>query len=59
MADQDYTSRVCKKVTLEKQSDEFVVRALPDELGNTSITDAAQVSSVSSYFACGPWIWSR
>ncbi|QOS99299.1 S8 family serine peptidase [Brevibacterium sp. JNUCC-42] len=44
-----YTYRVGQKVILRKQSDQFVVRALPNELEKKmGITDAEQVSSASS-----------
>jgi hypothetical protein len=45
---QTYTYRAGKKVLLEKQPDQFVVRALPEDLRNIGITDAEQVSSGSS-----------
>lgn len=45
---QTYTYRAGKKILLEKRPDEFIVRALPDELEAIGITDAEQVSSVSS-----------
>ncbi|TPG69339.1 peptidase [Brevibacillus laterosporus] len=44
-----YTYRVGQKIILRKQSDQFVVRALPNELEKKmGITDAEQVSSASS-----------
>lgn len=44
-----YTYRVGQKVILRKQSDQFVVRALPNELEKKmGITDAEQVSAASS-----------
>lgn len=43
-----YTYRAGKKVILEKEPDQFVVRALPEELRNMGITGAEQVSSSSS-----------
>lgn len=45
---QTYTYRAGKKILLEKRPDEFVVRALPEELETIGITDAEQVSSSSS-----------
>lgn len=48
MVEQTYTYRVGKKVILNKQPDQFVVRALPDRLRDAGITDAEQVSSSSS-----------
>src|SRR5687767_1015768 len=42
------TYRGGKKIFLEKPPDEFVVRALPEELENVGISDAEQVSSASS-----------
>ncbi|MGH8531172.1 MAG: proprotein convertase P-domain-containing protein [Gammaproteobacteria bacterium] len=48
MTDEVYTYRAGKKVLLEKQPDQFVVRALPEELRDIGITDAEQVSSSSS-----------
>ena len=44
----DYTYRAGKKVLLTKSSDQFVVRALPENLKNIGISDADQVSSASS-----------
>ncbi|HKQ51437.1 MAG TPA: proprotein convertase P-domain-containing protein [Pyrinomonadaceae bacterium] len=43
-----YTYQAGQKITLIKQPDQFVVRALPDELEELGITDAEQVSSRSS-----------
>ena len=43
-----YTYRNGEKVLLEKQPDEFVVRALPETLKSLGIEDAEQVSSASS-----------
>jgi subtilisin-like proprotein convertase family protein len=43
-----YTYRNGEKILLEKQPDEFVVRALPEELVAIGIDDAEQVSSASS-----------
>lgn len=43
-----YTYRAGRKIVLKKRSDQFVVRALPDELARIGITDAEQVSSASS-----------
>jgi subtilisin-like proprotein convertase family protein len=48
MSDKLYTYRAGKKVLLEKQPDQFVVRASPEELRNIGITDAERVSSGSS-----------
>jgi hypothetical protein len=45
---QTYTYRGGQKIMLDKQPDQFVVRALPDELREHGITDAEQVSSNSS-----------
>src|SRR5215207_10300184 len=45
---QTYTYRAGEKIVLEKQPDQFVVRALPERLGDIGITDADQVSSASS-----------
>jgi subtilisin-like proprotein convertase family protein/subtilisin family serine protease len=47
--DQDtYTYRNGEKVPLEKAPDQFVVRALPENLESLGITDAEQISSRSS-----------
>ncbi|MGH7232450.1 MAG: S8 family serine peptidase, partial [Nitrospiraceae bacterium] len=43
-----YTYRAGKKVMLEKRPDQFVVRALPEELQSMGIEDAEQVSPASS-----------
>jgi subtilisin-like proprotein convertase family protein len=43
-----YTYRAGKKVMLRKKPDEFVVRALPDEVRKIGVTDAEQLSSASS-----------
>lgn len=44
-----YTYRAGEKIILRKQADQFVVRALPNELEETmGITDAKQVSASSS-----------
>lgn len=48
MPSEVYTYRAGKKVVLEKQPSQFAVRSLSDELQNTCITDAEQVSSASS-----------
>lgn len=48
MSNEVYTYRAGKKVQLEKQPDQFVVRALPEDLRDIGITDAEQVSSSSS-----------
>jgi subtilisin-like proprotein convertase family protein/subtilisin family serine protease len=45
---QAYTYRAGQKIILEKQPNQFVVRALPDELANIGISEAEQVSSASS-----------
>jgi subtilisin-like proprotein convertase family protein/subtilisin family serine protease len=45
---QTYTYRNGQKVVLEKRPDEFVVRAMPEELEKIGIPDAEQVSSASS-----------
>ncbi len=45
---QAYTYRAGQKIVLEKQPNQFVVRALPDELANIGISEAEQVSSASS-----------
>jgi subtilisin-like proprotein convertase family protein/subtilisin family serine protease len=45
---QIYTYRAGQKIILDKKPDQFVVRALPDELRELGITDAEQVSSTSS-----------
>src|SRR5829696_5355252 len=45
---QAYTYRAGQKMILEKQPNQFVVRALPDELANIGISEAEQVSSASS-----------
>jgi subtilisin-like proprotein convertase family protein/subtilisin family serine protease len=45
---QTYTYRGGQKIMLDKKPDQFVVRALPDELREHGITDAEQVSSSSS-----------
>ena len=46
--EQTYTYRSGKKIPLEKRPDQFVVRALPQELERLGIEDAEQVSSASS-----------
>ncbi len=43
-----YTYRAGKKVLLEKEPDQFVVRALPETLEKMGIEDAEKVSSASS-----------
>jgi subtilisin-like proprotein convertase family protein len=43
-----YTYRAGKKVLLEKEPDQFVVRALPETLKEMGIEDAEKVSSASS-----------
>jgi hypothetical protein len=43
-----YTYRAGKKVILEKEPDQFVVRALPETLKEMGIEDAEKVSSSSS-----------
>lgn len=43
-----YTYQAGQKIVLKKQPDQFVVRALPEELEDLGITDAEQVSSRSS-----------
>ncbi|HWT01626.1 MAG TPA: proprotein convertase P-domain-containing protein [Pyrinomonadaceae bacterium] len=43
-----YTYQAGQKIILKKQPDQFVVRALPDELEDLGVTDAEQVSSRSS-----------
>lgn len=43
-----YTYRAGEKVLLEKEPDQFVVRALPDELADLGIRGAERVSSASS-----------
>ena len=45
---QTYTYRAGQKIVLEKRPDQFVVRALPEELRDMGIADAEQVSSGSS-----------
>jgi subtilisin family serine protease len=45
---QTYTYRAGQRIVLEKRPDQFVVRALPDELTAFGIMDAEQVSSASS-----------
>jgi subtilisin-like proprotein convertase family protein/subtilisin family serine protease len=45
---QTYTYRCGEKIVLEKRLDQFVVRALPQELKRIGITDAEQVSASSS-----------
>lgn len=47
-AQQAYTYRAGQKIVLEKQPNQFVVRALPDELADIGISEAEQVSSASS-----------
>jgi subtilisin-like proprotein convertase family protein/subtilisin family serine protease len=44
----DYTYRAGKKVMLKKKPDEFVMRALPDEVKKLGVADAEQTSSTSS-----------
>ena len=46
--EQTYTYRCGEKIALEKRLDQFVVRALPQELERIGITDAEQVSAASS-----------
>jgi subtilisin-like proprotein convertase family protein/subtilisin family serine protease len=46
--DKTYTYRAGKKVPLEKEEDQFVVRALPEDLEEMGISDAERVSSRSS-----------
>lgn len=44
-----YTYRAGKKVKLKKEPDQFVVRALPEQVGDAlNVTDAEQMSSQSS-----------
>ncbi|HJU56252.1 MAG TPA: proprotein convertase P-domain-containing protein [Pyrinomonadaceae bacterium] len=43
-----YTYQAGQKIVLRKQPDQFVVRALPDELEDLGVSDAEQVSSRSS-----------
>jgi len=43
-----YTYRAGQKVSLKKEPDQFVVRALPEHLEAVGITDAEQMSSASS-----------
>src|SRR5215210_6136434 len=45
---QTYTYRAGQRILLEKQPDQFVARALPDELTSIGIRGAEQVSSASS-----------
>lgn len=45
---QTYTYRAGKKIFLDKHPDEFIVRALPEELEKIGIKDAEQVSSAAS-----------
>lgn len=45
---QTYTYRAGRKIMLDKRPDQFVVRALPEELEGIGIADAEQVSSTSS-----------
>jgi subtilisin-like proprotein convertase family protein/subtilisin family serine protease len=45
---ENYTYRAGKKVLLEKEPDQFVVRALPETLKEMGIEDAEKVSSASS-----------
>lgn len=47
-----YTYRAGEKIVLEKRPDQFVVRVLPDKLKDIGVTDAEQVSSVSSRITC-------
>ncbi|MCP4147151.1 MAG: S8 family serine peptidase [bacterium] len=47
-----YTYRNGKKVYLRKREDEFVVRALPEELGTLGLPTGEQVSSASSRITC-------
>ncbi|MBZ0298232.1 MAG: S8 family serine peptidase, partial [Anaerolineae bacterium] len=51
---QVYTYRAGQKVPLEKEPDQFVVRALPEELEPLGIFDAQQVSSASSTVTVRP-----
>ena len=46
--DRTYTYRDGEQVELEKEPDQFVVRALPDDVAELGIDDAEQVSSGSS-----------
>ena len=46
--DRTYTYRDGEKLELEKEPDQFVVRALPDEVAALGVDDAEQVSSGSS-----------
>jgi len=46
--DRTYTYRGGKRVELEKRPDQFVVRALPDELRDLGFPDPEKVSSASS-----------
>lgn len=43
-----YTYRAGRKMMLQKRPDQFVVRALPEDLKAIGIPDAEQVSSASS-----------
>jgi subtilisin-like proprotein convertase family protein/subtilisin family serine protease len=49
-----YTYRNGEKVLLHKEPDQFVVRALPDDLESLGIEGAEQVSSSSSRVTIGP-----
>jgi len=50
----DYTYRNGEKIELGKKSDEFVVRALPDELDARGVSGAVRVSSRSSRVGAAP-----
>lgn len=43
-----YTYRAGKRIELEKKTDQFIIRALPEELKSMGVSDAEQVSSSSS-----------
>lgn len=47
MTNEVYTYRAGKKVQLEKQPDQFVVRALPEELRDIGISRFLQAHPVS------------
>lgn len=53
MAEQIYTYRDGKKLRLEKESNQFVVRALPEELSESGFPNAEQVSPSSSRVSTG------
>lgn len=52
--DQLYTYRNGKKLKLQKRSDQFVVRRLPDALGAAGLLDTQQMSSASARVTCKP-----